>query len=53
MTRNRAERRCCSNERSNVHGTRDMQIIAQTALFALAMLAIPTAMAAAKAAGWW
>lgn len=57
MTRNKAERRCCSNERSNVLSVRDMQIIASDVLLAVSgvvlIVGIPFVMAVLKQWGCW
>lgn len=57
MRENKAERRCCSNERSNVHSVRDTQIIASDVLLAVAGVAlivgVPFIMAVLKQWGWW
>lgn len=57
MRENKAERRCCSNERSNVHSVRDTQIIASDVLLAVAGVAlivgIPFVMAMLKSMGVW
>ena len=56
-TRNKAERRCCSNERSNVLSVRDVQSITRDVLTAVAGVAlivgIPFIMAVFKSWGWW
>ena len=56
-TRNKAERRCCSNERSNVLSVLDTQIIASDVLLAVAgvdlIVGIPFIMAVLKQWGCW
>lgn len=57
MTRKKAERRCCSNERSNVHSVGDMRIITSDVLLgaagALVMIGVPFILAVLKQWGWW
>ena len=56
-TRNKAERRCCSNERSNVLSVLDVQSITRDVLTAVAGVAlivgVPFVMALMKQWGWW
>ena len=56
-TRNKAERRCCSNERSNVLSVRDVQSITRDVLTAVAGVAlivgVPFLMALMKQMGVW
>lgn len=57
MTRNKAERRCCSNERSNVHSVGDIRIITSDVLLAVSgvvlIVGIPFVMAVLKQWGCW
>lgn len=57
MRENKAERRCCSNERSNVHSVGDIRIITSDVLLAVSGVAlivgIPFVMAVLKQWGWW
>ena len=57
MTRNKAERRCCSNERSNVLYTADVCSITRDVLLAVAGVAlivgVPFLMALMKQMGVW
>ena len=57
MTRNKAERRCCSNERSHVQTTADVCSITRDVLTAVAGVAlivgIPFVMALMKQMGVW
>ena len=57
MRENKAERRCCSNERSNVHSVGDMRIITSDVLLAVAgvvlIVGIPFVMAMLKSMGVW
>lgn len=57
MRENKAERRCCSNERSNVHSVGDMRIITSDVLLgaagALVMIGVPFILAVLKQWGWW
>ena len=56
-TRNKAERRCCSNERSNVLSTADVCSITRDVLLAVAGVAlivgVPFVLAVLKQFGWW
>lgn len=45
--------RRCGNTRRVLGSGRTTTIVAQTALFALAIMAVPTVMAILKQWGWW